>query len=139
MKKVSITVIGVQGVDGQKERVTTKSIGTIEKMGNGYLLKYSENSTADVPAVSTELLVRSDKTATLTRNGGIESKLIISEGKSSNCLYSTPVGSINLTVTGERVNYRLTEMTGEMYLSYKISQNGNLISKNEVRIIIKEV
>ena len=139
MKKVSITVIGVQGVDGQKERVTTKSIGTIEKMGNGYLLKYSENATADVPAVSTEFLVRSDKTATLTRNGGIKSKLIISEGKSSNCLYSTPVGSINLTVTGERVNYRLTEMTGEMYLSYKISQNGNLISKNEVRIIIKEV
>ena len=89
----------------------------------------------------TETVISVDalKTATVIRSGYNSSNLIITENIRNECRYITPVGEMVLGIKGERVNYILTASGGEINLCYTIDQNGSLISKNEVKIEIKEV
>ncbi|MBO4467904.1 MAG: DUF1934 domain-containing protein [Clostridia bacterium] len=139
MKLYDIITVAVQGIDDRKEEIKTADRGTYKKIPEGFLIRYTENIFKDAPQVFTEIIISPEKTVTITKDGGIKSKLIIEEGRDNNCLYSTPIGSMDLTVSGERVAYILTDTGGEVYLSYSIKQNENLVSKNSVTITIKEV
>lgn len=139
MRVFNIDIIAVQGIDGQTEQIKTSNRGTLKKLPEGFLIRYTENIFKDAPEVFTEILIAPEKSVTITKDGGLSSRLVIEEGKDNNCLYSTPVGSMDLTVRGERINYILTDSGGEAFLSYTILQNDTVISKNNVTITIKEV
>lgn len=139
MKVFDIRTTAIQGIGDQKEEIKSTARGTFKKIPEGYLIRYTENIFRNAPQVFTEILVSSPKTVTITKDGGVRSRLIIEEEKENTCLYSTPVGTMELTIFGERVNYLLTGSGGEIYLCYTIKQNGAEISKNSVTIKIKEV
>ncbi|HCH28566.1 MAG TPA: hypothetical protein DEW35_03560 [Ruminococcaceae bacterium] len=139
MKVFNIKTVAVQGIDDQMQEIKSSDRGTFKKISEGYLIRYTENIFKNAPQVFTEISVSPPKTVTVTKDGGVRSRLIIEEGKENTCLYSTPAGAIELTIFGERVNYLLTESGGEIFLCYIIRQNGADISKNSVTIKIKEV
>ena len=139
MKVFDIKTTAVQGIGDQKEEVKSNARGTFKKIPEGYIVRYTENIFKNAPQVFTEILVSPPKTVTVTKDGGVRSRLIIEEGKENTCLYSTPAGAMELDIFGERVNYLLIESGGEIFLSYIIRQNGADISKNSVTIKIKEV
>ena len=139
MKKYEIKTSALQGIDGNTEKIETANRGTLKKTNDGYLIRYTENIFNNAPEVFTEILITSDKKVTITKDGGVKSKLIVEENKNNSCLYSTPIGNLNLIIFGERINYILTDSGGEVFLSYLIKQGDETISKNEVTIKIKEV
>lgn len=139
MKKVKINILGTQGLDDQTETIEFFSFGTLRKTDNGFVVCYKEEAVSGMEKTRTTLTVENDKTATISRTGGTSSKLVIKEGVRNNCFYSAPVGQLELGIYGEKVAYKLSENGGEINLSYTIDQNRQLVSKNTVNIIIKEV
>lgn len=139
MSKVKIKITSIQGIGKETERIENICFGNLIKTEDGFSLSYTEKKEKDIPKTDTTVLINADKTATIIRSGGLSSKLIIKENEKTECLYSTPIGDMTLEFFGKRINYRLTDSSGEIYLNYSISQKDNLISNNEVRIIIKEV
>ena len=137
MKNVKIKILSTQGIDNDTSSIKRFCFGTLEKTENGYILKYSEGK--DEETTKTAISVGALKTATVIRSGYNSSKLIITEKIRNECRYITPVGEMVLGIKGERVNYLLTASGGEINLCYTIDQNGSLISKNKVKIEIKEV
>ena len=137
MKNVKVKIKSTQGIDGDKSSINRFCFGTLEKTPDGYILKYSEGK--GEKESETVITVESSKTATVYRSGFIASKLIISENTRNECRYITPIGEMILGIKGERVNYILTASGGEINLCYAIDQNNSPISKNEVKIEIKEV
>ena len=139
MKTFTIQTLALQGIYGQSEKIETVYRGTLKRISEGFLIRYSENIYSDAPQVFTEITVTKGKKVIITKDGGIKSRLIVEEGKDNPCIYTTPIGSMELIISGELINYILTDSGGEVFLSYLIKQNETVISKNEVTITIKEV
>ena len=137
MKNVKIKISSTQGTHNDTSSINKFCFGTLIKSENAYVLKYKEGKDEEI--TETVISVDSLKTATVCRSGFNASKLIISENKRNECRYITPVGEMILGIKGERVNYLLTASGGEINLCYTIDQNGSIVSKNEVKIEIKEV
>lgn len=139
MKVFEIKTSAVQGVLGDTEKIETANRGTLKKTPAGFIIRYTENIFTDAPEVFTEILITPEKTVTITKDGGVKSKMVIEENNDHSCLYATPVGNLDLIISGNRVNYILTDSGGEIFLSYHIKQENVIISKNEITIKVKEV
>jgi len=139
MKKVTINITGVQYIDDLSDTTQFFCEGLLKKSVDDFVIKYTEGELAGNKPTQTELILKKDGTAILNRNGGMTSKLIIKKGERNNCQYFTPQGELMIGIFGEQVDVDLTENGGCVNLAYTIDSNMKQISKNEVKITIKEV
>lgn len=137
MKKVKIKISSTQGIENDKNSIKQFYLGKFEKTENGFSLKYTEKTQGE--KTETVIFVGQNKTATISRSGDNSSNLVISENTRNECRYITPAGELILGIKGERISYLLTASGGEINLCYTIDQSNTPISKNEVKIEIKEV
>ena len=75
----------------------------------------------------------------LQRTGDISSRMEITAGERKSCFYSTPVGDICIGIYGENIELDLKENGGNINLVYTIDSDLKLISRNRVKITVKEV
>ncbi len=139
MKNVKIKITGTQGLDENTDTIEFFSNGSIEKTLDGYIIRYTEGEISGNKLTNTELVLGPENHAVISRTGETESKLIIDVGQRICCIYSIPQGSLTLGITGEEVKYHLTEQGGTVSLKYTIDSNMQLVSKNTVKIQIKEI
>jgi len=139
MKKVAITIKGTQYIDDTSDTTEFFCEGLLKKVVDDFVLKYTEGELAGNRPTQTELILQKDGTAILNRSGGMSSKLIIKKGERNNCFYSTPQGELMIGIFGEEVKIDLNENGGSVNLTYTIDSNMMQISRNEVKITVKEV
>ena len=140
IKDVFITVKGVNGLDGEQDTIELSTEGRFGIQNGQYFLSYSEGELYNSKDfVKTKVFIKSQKSVTLEREGGINSKLLIEEGKRNSCLYGTPYGDFMFGIYGEKIEFQLTESGGYIKLLYNIDSNSKLVSQNEVNITVKEV
>lgn len=137
MKNVKIKISSTQGIENDTNSIKQFYFGEFEKTEKGFSLKYTDGKTEE--KTETVIFVDRNKTATIKRNGANSSKLIITENIRNECRYITQAGELILGIKGERISYLLTASGGEINLCYTIDQSNTPISKNEVKIEIKEV
>ena len=137
MKQVTLTVRGVQQVDGDENVVEMTAIGTLRHTAEEWMLEYEEKD-EDGLLVNTVLSVDREGIATLERLGPYTNRMTIQRGQRHLCHYDTPFGVLNIGVFGEQVAHNLVEWSGEIFLRYTIDINSVMQSHNEVKISIKE-
>lgn len=122
-------------VDGNVERSKTTAMAQICGDRNCFVLKYDEPS-PEMQGCHTEIRVTESKCVEIIRTGSYNTAMKIEKGKHNVCCYSTPVGDIHM---GFRAKEILTELDGKrlkkIEFTYEIDTDGNLISKNKIRII----
>lgn len=134
-----ITVIGVQEVDGEKDSIEVITEGDLaEKNGHTYI-SYREYNEDDPKRYSTNLIkIEEDKKVTVIRKGEIESRLILEEGKRNQCYYRTIAGNLMIGIYTESIKINLNKKGGNLNLKYSIDFNNDFISRNELKIKVKE-
>lgn len=65
--------------------------------------------------------------------------MVIEKGIRTSCFYSTPAGSLNLGIFGEKVKNELNDDGGKIAMTYLIDSNAKVISRNTVNISVREV
>lgn len=139
IKDVIISVVGVQGIDGESDTVELTTEGRFGIKEGKYYISYNEGQLIDSGSVKTKIFINSVNSVVLQRSGDINSRMEINKGERSSCFYSTPVGEICIGIYGESIDIDLSENGGSVNLAYTIDSGLKLISRNEVKITVREV
>ncbi len=140
IKDVIINIKTEQSLDGQTDNIEFSTDGRFGIKDGNYFIKYDESRLLDVQGeVKTTVFVRPDNTVVLQRTGAYNSRMVIEKGVRTNCFYTTPVGSLTLGIFGEKVLSQLSDNGGEVDMTYIIDANANPISRNTVKISVREV
>ena len=140
MKDVIINISGEQGIDSEFDTIELTTVGRFGEKNGSYYLTYDETEMLSVGgAVKTGIYIKPDKSVILQRTGSVESRLIVEEGKRSVCCYNTSAGELLIGIFGEKVKTDLTPKGGEISMKYTIDSNLRLVSRNYVKISVREV
>lgn len=140
MKDVIINISGEQGIDNDSDKIELTTVGRFGEKNGSYYLTYDETEMLEVGgAVKTGIYIKPDKSVILQRTGSVESRLVVEEGKRSVCCYNTSAGELLIGIFGEKVKTDLTPKGGEISMKYTIDSNLRLVSRNSVKISVKEV
>lgn len=139
MKDVLIKIKGIQGIGGEKETVELTTTGRYGIRNGEYLVAYAEDGVVGDGRTKTSLRIKKDGSVHLSRTGDINSRLTVKKGERNVCLYGTPYGDMQIGIYGETVDNNLSADGGSFAMSYTIDSNLQLVSRNIVEILIKEV
>lgn len=139
MNDVIISIKSTQGLGDDTNSIEFTTLGQIaEKNGKIYLF-YNEGENFESDNVKTTIKIDSENTVSLKRSGDVQSRLQIQKGKRINCFYSIPQGELVLGIYGENVINELSTSGGRLIMNYTVDVENDLISRNCVEIIVKEV
>ena len=142
MKKVLITIKGLQGADGDSNTVEFMTEGIMRKAEDDYILSFNDTrilGDSDKNGVKTRITARGKNKVIVEREGGISSRLIIESGVRTTCFYSVPQGDLTLGIYGKTVKNGITDNGGRLLMTYSVDANMQRLSENSVEINVKEV
>ncbi len=134
---VTISVTGVQHVDGQSDTVELITDGTMTETPAGITLCYDETAATGMAGTSTTLHIEPQK-VTLERRGENAGLLVMEYKKRHTCSYMTPMGSMMLGVFTDRMQQDLHAGLGTLELSYTLDVGGSIISRQDLRIAVSK-
>jgi len=140
IKDVIIDIKTEQTVDGNTDLIEFTTDGRFGIKEGNYFISYDESRLLEVDGkIKTTVFIKPDNSVVLQRSGAYSSKMVIEKGVRNNCFYATPMGELSLGVFGEKVKSSLNEDGGSVCMNYTIDTNLQLLSRNKVKISIKEV
>ncbi len=133
-----ISIIGVQTVDGESDRVEVITTGNFMKKNDRYFVGYKEYS-GEEPLSHYDNLIKVDgDVVTVSRKGEIRSQLILELNKRHQCVYNTPAGNMTIGVFTRSLVNHLTENGGMLEVNYTLDFNSDMVSENSFRIKIEK-
>lgn len=139
MKDVVIKIKGTQGIDDSTDVIELTTLGRLGEKNGVLMLSYEEGGAPGEDAVKTRMLIKNSDTVELRRSGSMNSRLIVQRGVRHNCFYNTQFGEMVIGIFGEKIENKLTQNGGSLFMSYTIDSNLQLVSRNIVEINVKEV
>lgn len=140
IKDVIIDIKTEQTVDGNTDLIEFTTDGRFGVKEGSYFISYDESQLLEVDGeIKTTVFIKPDNSVVLQRSGAYSSKMVIEKGVRNNCFYATPMGELSLGIFGEKIKTSLTEDGGSICMNYTIDTNLQLLSRNSVKISIKEV
>ncbi|MGN1315791.1 MAG: DUF1934 domain-containing protein [Acutalibacteraceae bacterium] len=138
MKKVEITFLGEQRLDGEKDNCRLKAVGTLRKTERGFVLKYTEPDSEMGNSKSVIEILRKNYVE-LKRTGLYETVFKIEENKVHPCLYKTPFGETKMQIAAKKVVANINENGGKIELYYRIENNTQIIGENALIMEVKVI
>lgn len=138
-KEYIISIVGIQEIDGEKDKIEVMTTGEyIKKNGHRYI-KYKEYDN-DNPSIVTDTVVKveNDKKVTIIRYGEHPSRLILEKDVRHQCHYSTIMGDLMMGVYTSKIDHTLKDDGGEIKVKYQLDFFADLVSDNEFHITVKE-
>lgn len=137
-RKVLISLKTVQFSDGQPEEIELITEGEYYKDGNEYFASYDESEISGMEGTKTTMKIENDALA-IIRQGTTNSNLLFKKGLNHVSLYSTPYGSLEVTVKPSKVLIDIGEAGGKVELAYKMEASGLEPMENTLELNIKEI
>ncbi|MDR2817511.1 MAG: DUF1934 domain-containing protein [Oscillospiraceae bacterium] len=127
----------VTAYDPEMIEIITK--GNFEKKKTGYSLTYEEIGEDFRYLTTLSFNVESDgqKSATIMKKGGLNTMLVIEEGRRTNCWHGTDYGNLQIGVWGELIRSEPAKNGGNLELCYKIDVNSIFTSNNQIKVDFK--
>lgn len=136
-KKAMITIKGTQ--KAQNEPPQTMEFvtgGKLQRFGRKLRVSYEESELIGLEGVTTAFEVDGSR-VTLVRTGKIHAKMEFIEGERTESLYSMDIGTMLLGVVARRVDPRLTDDGGSIYLEYGVELERNFLGLNTYDIEVR--
>ena len=134
-KDVIISVEGKQIVDGEEDVNETIAQGTYYNRGGKHYIIYD---TYDDDSKIENMIKFNEDIVEVSRKGEITGKLIYEAGKKKRSLYTTPVGDMLMALDTHDINIDCRDEKIEAQIFFEIFVEGDKVSDNEVKIIVKE-
>ncbi len=134
-KDVIISVEGKQIVDGEEDVNETIAQGTYYNRGGKHYIIYD---TYDDDSKIENMIKFNEDIVEVSRKGEITGKLIYEAGKKKRSLYTTPVGDMLMELDTHDINIDCRDEKIEAQIFFEIFVEGDKVSDNEVKIIVKE-
>lgn len=137
MQRVLLTIKGTQIEDGQSEFIEFVTEGLFSRTADGYLLEYEESELTGIEDCTTKLIIK-EGSVTLQRSGRMGTHMIFSPGSVYESNFSTPYGTMHLSVFALRVESSLRSQDGSLCLEYELNM-GELSTINKLDLSFKSM
>lgn len=139
MKDVIIDIKGTQEVDGESDVVEVTTVGKMNVIAGKTYLKYDDSATTGVKGVSCVIKIDpEDNSVVMSRSGALNSRMYIKRGQRHICHYETGQGTLTMGIFGEMIKNDINADGGELFMSYTLDANCQLLSRNKVEITVKQ-
>lgn len=136
-KKVLISVKTVQVIDGQEEKVELVTEGKYREEGDAFFAEYDESKLSGMEGTKTTLKIDKDSLS-IIRNGTTNSNLMFKKGLDHISMYTTPMGTLELTIKPSKVEINMNETGGSAQLEYKMEAMGLEPISNSLELNIRQ-
>ena len=135
-----ISVVGVQEVDGEKDRIELTTTGSYMKNSRGNIYIGYKEYDEENPEICSDNVVKveNDSRVTIIRNSGAQTRLILEKGKRHLCHYRTVMGDLMIGVSTDTIRNELSDNGGRLSVSYELDFNNEFMSRNEFFIDVKK-
>lgn len=134
--EVAITFICEQRCDDSTDKNKFEAHGTLEKVGDVFVVEYVEPDEAMGKSVSAVHVF--EKTLVhLRRSGLYQTNFVIEHNKKHRCVYKTPFGEMDMDIFADEVFADVSENGGDIRLKYKLESDSGVIAENSLHLIIK--
>ncbi|MFA5674898.1 MAG: DUF1934 domain-containing protein [Christensenellales bacterium] len=137
MRRIMITIKGTQSEGDNNELIEFVTEGRFCRLSDGYLLEYEESALTGINGCTTKLTLKNDSVI-LQRSGSIDTHMVFSPGSVFSGFYSTPGGTMNLSVYPLRIESRLGEDDGSLNLEYEMT-SGEMFTQNKLSLSFKQM
>ena len=120
--------------DGEKIEVV--SPGEFTKTDNGYKIVYEETELSGMEGTVTKILIEDEKVI-LERQGTTETKMVFISGEPYVCLYNTPYGMLEITISTKILNVNVDDKGGNLEINYDIVVAGQKPSNTSLLLKIE--
>ncbi len=139
MKRVLLTITGIQQIDDQKDKMELTTVGTFSENDECYIIRYKEEQEPPEEPISAKIRIYKDLgRVEMFRTGDNNSCLVIEKSKRNLCHYGTAYGELVMGVFGKTIEAEQNGDEGTFNFGYDIDINGSLASKNQVILKIQE-
>lgn len=132
--KVNIKLISTQSDGYDKEQTEIMTDGEFEVTDTGYMISYEESEATGFEGSVTSLEVFGDNKVVMVRSGEVSSNLIMEMGEKHHCVYGTPYGVIEVGVDARRIDVKLDENGGNLFIHYVIDVNSGYVGDFEISV-----
>lgn len=132
--KVKIKLISTQSDGYDKEQTEILTDGEYNITDTGYLITYEESAATGFEGSVTSLEVIGDNKVVMERNGEVSSNLIMELGEKHHCVYGTPYGVFEVGVDARRIDSKLDENGGKLFIHYVIDVNSGYVGDFEISV-----
>lgn len=117
---VVLSICGKQFYEEQEpEIIELVTEGTLERLEDGWEIRYEESDLTGMEGVTTSFRVGPDS-ITLTRSGRLHSQMVFRVGVMHQSLYQMEFGALMITVCATKIRQDLSEQGGCVDLVYGI-------------------
>lgn len=132
----TITFLSEQQYEADTDSASLKATGTIEKVGDVYVIEYTEPD-EEMSKSRSVIEIRNHDFVALKRNGLYTADFLIEEGKTHSSIYKTPFGEMAMDIVAKKVDAHISPSGGKIYLNYEIRSNSQLVGENTLNMEIK--
>lgn len=119
-RTVVLSICGKQFYEEQEpEVIELVTEGTLERIGNGWEIRYEESRLTGMEGVTTSFRVEPEQII-LTRSGRLHSQMVFRLGVLHESLYQMEFGALMITVCATKMEYDIDEQGGTVDLTYGI-------------------
>ena len=127
-----VNVVGAKSDGNQTDHMSLVTTGRYYEKDGVRTLEYEESVPENDSMITTVLSVEND-VVSLSREGGVMMHQVVFQlGKRCYNVYSTPFGSMEMSVFPLNVAIDLSEKGGSVELSYELAMNGRFVGTNEL-------
>ncbi len=135
-KNAKIHICNIQSAGEDRDRIELSTEGTFYRRGESFYLLYQEPDPETGLWGDSILLKVVDGTVVMKRIGGVSSEMRFKPGKTENCCYRMPYGSLEITLDCRRAAVELNDQGGWIQLDY-ILKIGSGIYQNDLTIQVE--
>ena len=138
-KDVLITIKSQQSIPGGEPEESTELItrGKYQYGKNGIRFSYMESELTGLDGTKTVFLIKPDEVV-LSRKGTVNAQMVFRPGESSDFLYRTEFGFLQMGLDTKRLECSLDEHGGSMEIEYDLDFDRSFFSRNTFKIDVKE-
>jgi len=138
-KDVLIELKSVIEAHGESESLEITTRGKLLEKDDSLFITYKETDDNGFDGCSVLVRVDGEDKASVTRNGPAPSHLIIERGKRNVCAYNTPFTTAMLGISSAKIRKKQQKDHLQLFISYELDLNSELMSRNELSIKIWEL
>lgn len=136
IKNVTVTVLGEQKFGREEEAAEPIELvtrGNLYEKDGFYYLKYDEYY-EDVEKPAKNLLKFNDKGLDLTKKGVVNASMSFRPGETRKAIYSTPAGTMNISILTEGYQMALTDRGIAIVVVYVMDYGNDCLSFNMLKL-----
>ncbi len=132
-----VTIVTKQEVEGEKDVLEVTTHADLQGEGDDYIISYSETED-DGGESRTKLHVEKGKSVTVTREGSINTYMVIEKDARNISHHLTPYGSFSMGVSALSIKSDITRKGGKLNFRYATDIEMNPLGIIEFDITLKQ-